>query len=165
MNKEVKLRLCAVAGAALVAFSLAACGDDDESADSGTETTTEASTESAEEVTLVANDAGGDYTFELSATPTADTKSVVFDNQGAEPHALVFARINEGYTVDEAFELQGGKGSAETIIEGAGAEPGKSTTVEIKEPLEPGSYAMLCPIGSPDGPHYKLGQLEEFEIQ
>ena len=33
------------------------------------------------------------------------------------------------------------------------------------KPLKPGSYAMLCPIGGPQGPHYKLGQLQEFEIQ
>ena len=47
----------------------------------------------------------------------------------------------------------------------AEAPPGKTVTVEITKPLKPGQYAMLCPIGGPQGPHYKLGQLQEFEIQ
>ncbi len=51
-----------------------------------------------------------------------------------------------------------------TLVE-AGADPGKSKTIEITDPIEPGNYAMLCPIGSPEGPHYKLGQLEEFTIE
>ena len=164
---NLKLRLCAITGAVILATALVACGDDDDdSADSGATTETTEAAADTESVTLVADDAGGDYTFELSATPTAETEEVVFDNQGEEPHALIFARINEGFTVDEAFELEGRKGSAETVIEGAGAEPGSSTTVPIEGTLEPGNYAMLCPIAGPGGePHYKLGQLEEFSIE
>jgi hypothetical protein len=142
---------------ALAAGALAACGDDEES-DEGAEKEA-----SVEEVTLTADDRDG-YTFELSETPTADTKSVVFDNQGEEGHFLVFARINDGYTVDEAVKLQGKKGSAETFIE-KGAGPGQTKTFPVDGPLEPGNYAMLCPIPSPEGPHYKLGQLEEFSIE
>jgi hypothetical protein len=78
---------------------------------------------------------------------------------------LIFARIGEGFTVDEAFELEGRKGSAETLTQ-TDAGPGKSTTVPVEGPLEPGNYAMLCPIPGPGGePHYKLGQLEEFSIE
>lgn len=117
-------------------------------------------TASAEEVTVTAEE----YSFDLSATPTAETKSVIFDNQGKEFHVLIFARINEGFTVDEAIKLEGREGSAELIAE-AEAPPGEATTVEIKKLIEPGEYAMLCPIGGPEGSHYKLGQLEEFEIQ
>ena len=157
---EATLRRLVIAGAAAVALGLGvvACGDDAE--ESGGEATTEEAAASAEEVTLTAEE----YTFDLSATPTAETKSVTFDNQGKEFHVMIFARINEGFTVDEAIELEGEKGSAEVAAE-AEAAPGKSTTVEVKQPLEPGSYAMLCPIEGKDGPHSELGQLEEFEIQ
>jgi hypothetical protein len=161
MSRKLTMRLSALTTAAVLAAGIAACGgddDDDESA-ATTETTTE-ETASAEEVTLTADE----YTFELSATPTAETKSVVFDNQGKEPHALIFARLGEGFTVDEAFELEGKKGSAETLIEG-GAGPGESQTFPVKGEITPGEYAMLCPIEGPDGPHYKLGQLSEFTIE
>lgn len=162
MSTDLKRRLCALGTAALLAGGLAACGDDDETTTSAQATTEE--TASAEEVTLTADDAGGEYTFELSTTPTAETKSVVFDNQGSAAHALIFARLGEGYTVDEAYKLEGKKGSATTLVEG-GAGPGQTSTFAVKGELTPGEYAMLCPIGGPDGPHYKLGQLEEFEIE
>jgi len=148
--------IAAIIAVGALALGGASCGDDDEGSDSeATE-----GTASAEEVSVVATE----YEFELSATPTADTTSVTLDNQGEEFHVLIFARINEGYTLDEAYELEGKKGSATEIVE-AEAAPGESTTVEIEEPIEPGSYAMLCPIPGKDGPHYKLGQLQEFDIE
>ena len=155
----------ALAVVTALAFGVAACGDDDEepASDSSAATEEASSSEdaaSAEEVTVTAEE----YSFDLSTTPTAETKSVAFDNQGKEFHVLIFARINEGFTVDEAIKLEGQKGSAE-IIGQAESPPGKSTTLEVKKPIEPGEYAMLCPIGGPEGPHYKLGQLEEFEVQ
>ena len=166
MGKKLRIAACSLAGVALLGGGVfAGCGDDDddEAASEATTTTTEAS---VEEVTLTADDNGGNYTFELSATPTAETKSIVFDNQGSEPHALIYARLGEGFTVDEAYELEGRKGSATTLIGDAGAGPGETKTFPVKGEVEPGNYAMLCPIPGPGGkPHYQLGQLEEFEIQ
>jgi uncharacterized cupredoxin-like copper-binding protein len=153
-------RCLAVAFASIAAVGFAACGDDDsdDSAAATTDTTTEAA--SAEEVTLTAVE----YEFNLSATPDETTKSVTFQNDGEEFHVMIFAKLNEGFTVDEAFELEGRKGSAEEVAQ-AEAQPGKSTTVDLKKPLEPGTYAMLCPLPGADGPHYKLGQLAEFEVE
>jgi len=37
--------------------------------------------------------------------------------------------------------------------------------VEITDEIEPGPYAMLCPIEGKEGAHYELGQLEEFDIE
>jgi hypothetical protein len=145
----------AAAGLAILAIG---CGDD-ESEDSGEE----ASSESVEQVTLIADDRDG-YSFELSDTPTTETKSVVFDNQGEEGHFLVFARLNEGYTLEEVIELEGEKGSAEVYVE-KGAGPGQTKTFELSKSLQPGDYAMLCPIPSKEGPHFELGQLEEFSIE
>jgi plastocyanin len=147
------------ATALLGAGSLAACGDDDEESGSE-ETSAEAPAEDATSVDLTATE----YEFDLSATPTAETEEVTFDNQGKEFHVMIFARINEGFTLDEAVKLEGEKGSA-TIVAEAEAAPGESKTVKVKDPAEPGDYAMLCPIPSPDGPHYELGQLEEFSIE
>ena len=159
------VRLIAVL-AALIALSLfaVACGDDDdEGSGSGSEETTQAESGGAETVTLTADDTP-DYTFTLSATPTAETKTVKFKNVGTQFHVLVFARINEGFTLDEAFRMEGEGGSA-TLVGQTEAKPGKTRTVQITKPLKPGRYAMLCPIGGPQGPHYKLGQLQQFEIQ
>ena len=93
---------------ALGALGLVACGGDDD------EETTEAS---AGRVTVTTSDtADGGYTWEVSPTPTAETTLVNFKNESKEPHALIFARLGEGYTVDEAVELEGKKGSATQVI-------------------------------------------------
>lgn len=153
-----KFASLAIAGA--LAFGIAACGDDDDEGSEGSEASTEEAA-SAEEVTVTATE----YDFELSATPTTDTQSVTFDNQGKEFHVMVFALLSEGVTLEEAVAAQGEKGTA-TMIAQAEAAPGKSTTVEIEEPIEPGGpYVMLCPIEGKDGAHYELGQLEEFDVQ
>ncbi len=151
-------RLVGFALALTLALGAGACGgDDDEAA-------------SAEEVTVTTSDTADGYAWDLSATPTAETKSVTLQNDGQEGHALVFARLGEGYTVDEAYELEGRKGSATEVIRSTGARstgagPGKSVTAEVTEPLDAGDYVLLCPIAGKDGPHYKLGQLAEFAIE
>lgn len=147
-------RALAASAAAALALGAAACGDDDDSSSGDSGST------GAEEVTVNAEE----YSFDVSATPTADTKSVTFNNEGKEFHVMIFARLSEGFTVDEAVKLEGEKGSA-TLIAETEAPPGKTKTVDVKEPIEPGNYVMLCPIEGPDGPHYKLGQLEEFSIE
>jgi hypothetical protein len=80
---------------------------------------------------------------------------------------LVFARINEGFTLDEAFKLQGEKGSAtEALQPPLEAKRGQTKTATVKGPLEPGGYAMVCPIPAGGGKtHYDLGQVQEFEIE
>ena len=117
------------------------------------------------EVTVTTSDTADGYTWDVSATPTAETKSVTLQNESKEAHALIFARLGEGYTVDEAYELEGRKGSATDVIRTTGAGPGKSATADVTKPLDAGDYALLCPIAGKDGPHYKLGQLAEFAIE
>jgi ABC-type glycerol-3-phosphate transport system substrate-binding protein len=151
----------AIAVALALATGIAACGGDEDDTTDATTATTEAA--SAETVTVTTGDTADGYSWDVSATPTADTKTVEFVNDSKEAHALIFARLGEGFTIDEAFELEGRKGSATTLAEG-GAGPGQTGSLKVKETVEPGSYVLLCPISGKQGPHYKLGQLAEFEI-
>ena len=151
-------------GAAALALGAGfiACGDDEDEETAATETA------SAETVTVTTGDTADGYSWEVEPTPTAETTTIEYVNESEEPHALIFARINEGYTLEEAYELQGEKGSATVVAESGRKDsprPGETTTLEVTESIEPGDYAMLCPIGTPEGLHYKQGQLEEFEIQ
>jgi len=151
--RRLALRVsAALAVLSLSAFGAACGGDDDDSGDDG---------DSATDVTVTAKE----YSFDLSATPTADTKEVTMTNEGKLPHVLVFARINEGFTLDEAFKLEGEKGSAEEVVRPLQVNPGQTKTTTVKGPLESGSYAMLCPIPAGGGKtHYSLGQVQEFDI-
>jgi plastocyanin len=145
-----------------LAMGAVACGDDedeDTAATTGAETTEAASAETVDVI-------GDDFSFELSATPTAETTEITFENVGEEPHELIFARINEGYTVEDAIKAEGEKGTAEEI----GflfAKPGETAKkpIEIKQPLEPGNYAMVCAIPYKGKPHFELGMQEEFTIE
>ncbi len=157
MNVRMRVPVTIVASLSLAAGVAACGGDDDESTSAGDETT---ETASAEEVSLTTGDTEGGFTWEVEPTPTAETKSVSYTNDSDQPHALIFAKINEGYTLEEAYELQGKKGSATTVAEGD-VKPGETTEVKVTEDIEPGSYAMLCPIPG----HYQQGQLEEFDIE
>jgi hypothetical protein len=141
---------------AALSLGLTACGGDDDD-DSGSEEA------SATDVTVTAKE----YSFDLSATPTADTTELTLQNDGEQPHALIFARINEGFTTEEALELEGGRGSAELVGTSRGPiQPGTTDEVKVRGPLQPGEYAMLCNLRTEDGtPHWELGQLEEFTIE
>jgi hypothetical protein len=149
-----RILVVALGALALAVFAGACGGDDDD--DSGGEEA------SSTDVTVTAKE----YQFDLSATPTADTQEVTLQNDGKLPHVLIFARINEGFTVDEAFELEGEKGSAEEVIQAFEVKPGETKSAQVKGPLEPGSYAMLCPIPAGGGKtHFSLGQVQEFEVE
>ena len=152
-----------VVGLAIAGGGLAACGDDDETTGGGETAATE-ETASAEEVSLTTGDTEGGFAWEVEPTPTAETKTITYTNESKQPHALIFARINEGYTLDEAYKLQGRKGSATIVAETdekTSPQPGETVTVDVTESIEPGHYAMLCPIPG----HYQQGQLKEFEIE
>jgi hypothetical protein len=150
-------RVGAIAVGLTLALGTGACGGDDD------EETTEAA--SAEQVTVLTADTAGGYTWGVSPTPTEETTSVTLQNASFEEHALIFARLGSGYTVDEAYELEGRKGSATEVIQTTGARPGQSVTAKVIKPLDPGEYVLLCPVVGKAGPHYKLGQLAQFAIE
>ena len=155
---EMKRWLALFGVVALTVGAIAGCGDDDDDGDGGDAATTEEA--AVTEITVTADE----YSFELNDTPTTDTESVTFDNQGKEGHAFVLAQLGEGFTLDEAIKLEGEKGSAVTFAEG-GAGPGETQKIKVTEPIAPGEYLMLCPIQSPEGAHYELGQLEEVTVE
>jgi plastocyanin len=155
--KGLRFLICAL-GVLALSLGAVACGDDD---DEGEEAATVAEEASAETVDVT----GDDFSFELSATPTADTQEITFENVGEQPHEIIFARINEGFTLEDAIEAEGREGTAENV--GATfAKPGEEgKPIEVKKPLEPGTYAMVCTIPYQGEPHYDLGMQEEFTIE
>jgi plastocyanin len=155
--KGLKFLICAL-GVLALSLGAVACGDDDE--DEGEETTA-AEEASAETVNVT----GDDFSFDLSATPTAETQEITFENVGEEPHELIFAKINEGYTLEDAIEAEGEEGTAEEIGFSRAAPGEEGRPIEIKKPLEPGTYGMVCTIPYEGQPHFELGMQEEITIE
>lgn len=141
--------LLVIAALALVA---AGCGDDDGGDDGGGPTTVDVT--------------AGEYFFELSETPeSTGSVTVTMKNEGRAPHALIFARVNEGFTLDQAFEAEGEKGTAKTLGEIEVTRPGQAGKGEISANLTPGHYAMVCPVVTKGVSHYKEGQSVEFDVE
>ena len=88
---------------------------------------------------------------------------MVFDNQGEQGHFLVFARLNEGFTLDEAVELEGGKPAGRHLRRGRRGA-GQVGDVRDQEAARAGQLRDALSDSVAEGPHYTLGQLEEFEI-
>jgi len=153
-----KRRVAAIAAALALGVGVAACGSDDEDTTSASDETTEEAA-SAETVTVTTADIEDGYSWEVDPTPTTETKELTFVNDSEVEHGLIFAKLNEGFTLEEAYELQGRKGSVVSYVEG-GAGPGSEETFKVENPVEPGNYILLCPIPG----HYQEGQLEEGEI-
>ena len=150
--------LCAL-GVLALTMGVVACGDDDDEGDDSAATTTE--TASADTVDVD----GGDFAFDLSATPTAETKEITFTNSGEEDHELIFVKLNEGFTLEDAIKAEGEEGTTE-MLGFSSAKPGEDgKPIEVKKPLEPGNYAMVCTIPFQGEPHYDLGMQEEFTIE
>lgn len=118
----------------------------------------------AQQVEVVATD----YAFEIpevSAGPTALTMV----NEGEEPHFMVVVKMKEGATIEEALAADQAGEDPEAFLE---REVGESTTAPpgetavINADLDPGTYAMLCFVSTPDGePHVALGMAEEFTVE
>jgi hypothetical protein len=154
-----KRKLASFAIAGVLAFGVAACGDDDDDEGSdSSETSTEI--EDSKEVTVTATE----YEFDLSATPTSGTESIKFVNDGEKFHVMVWAQIADGVSLEEAIKAEGREGTA-TLVAETEAAPGETSSVAVDKEVAPGPYVMRCPIQDEDGAHYELGQLEEFDVE
>lgn len=140
-------------GLALVlATALAACGGGGDGNGKGTEAT-------GVEIEVSADE----YAFTPSERIPGGAASIRLVNTGDEAHKLVFLQINPGFTLEDAIALK--EGSSETIGV-LDAAAGDRSASYINVDLEPGKYAMICPLETAAGKkHYELGQKLQFEIK
>ncbi|HEX8359187.1 MAG TPA: hypothetical protein VF613_03650 [Longimicrobium sp.] len=100
-------------------------------------------------VTVIARD----YAFEAPASIPAGPTTLRLVNRGPELHHLQLVRIEEGHTFQElaAMDVEAGPPPAWIrFVGGPNAPvPGAETVATVN--LEPGNYAILCFIPSPDG--------------
>ena len=112
---------------------------------------------------------GKEFAFELPATVPAGVTAITLTNAGQEEHQAQLAKIVDGKTMaDLAAALQNPDPTAAlqliTLWGGPnGVQPGASGTSTVA--LEPGAYAFLCFISSPDGvPHIAKGMVAPLEV-
>jgi hypothetical protein len=105
-----------------------------------------------------------EYDFEFEPPPSGAV-SFVMSNDGNEPHFLGIGKLLPGVTVEQAIQAQDPSEVTEWTADSATVGPGEEAVLTV-ENLEPGEYAMVCFIPSPDGePHAFLGMAVGFTVE
>lgn len=118
-----------------------------------------------QQVTITANDFG----YVLPSAPiTAGVTTVTLVNTGQELHHVQFYRLTEGKTLADftAASKAGGPPPAWAVPEGGpnGVLPGQQVSATLD--FQPGQYALICRIPSPDGvSHDMKGMILGMEVQ
>ncbi len=110
-----------------------------------------------------------DFGFEGPKSLPAGMTEIIVENAGAELHHIQLARLEEGMTVDDLMTAieeaePGERPDFVTWVGGPNAAmPGDSTNAYVD--LEPGEYALLCEIPSPDGVmHHDKGMVASLTV-
>lgn len=108
-----------------------------------------------------------DYAFDAPDTVMAGRTLVRLANKGPELHHAFLIRLDEGKTMaDLAAALKAGGPPPAWAHDVGGPNapvPGGTSTVVVT--LQPGSYALLCVIPSPDGtPHVMKGMARPITV-
>lgn len=143
---------------AAAAFALAACGSGGDSSDSpGTTDSPAASAVRTEAVSMVLTFDGTSCTYDGETEFTAGPVELDFYNEGKQGRAAGFlAKIDEGYTIQDAIDHLGPEPSSETKPDwqrdlGAGEMTMPGDTHHWEGSLEEGLYFMVCYRGAPVG--------------
>lgn len=106
-----------------------------------------------------------DYGFRLPDTIAANTLLEVTNVAAMEPHEMIVARLHDGAEAEQVGDtIAAGTRPPATFVGGVQAIlPRASQRLQLD--LEPGAYAVLCGIPSPDRtPHFAKGMIQEVTI-
>jgi hypothetical protein len=113
-------------------------------------------------VTIVAND----FAYQVPAEIPAGLTTLAMVNQGSEPHHAQLIKLGAGKALADFLALGHGEPQPSWVSFVGGpnaADPG--TTTSATSILEPGHYAIVCWIPSPDGvEHIAKGMAAEFDV-
>jgi hypothetical protein len=107
-----------------------------------------------------------DYAFEAPATIPAGVTTFRLVNRGKEWHHLVLVKMPEGKTLEDiAKESKGEMPPSWIQLVGGPNAANPGSEVSATQVVEPGHYALLCVIPSPDGkPHMMKGMAKIMDV-
>lgn len=107
-----------------------------------------------------------DFSIRGPAQLPAGTTRVTVTNAGAEPHHLLFARLEDGVTPEDflaTFSTLDPTGVADVLGGPNGVAPASELSATIG--LAPGTYVLACVIPGPDGvPHVLKGMTASLTV-
>jgi hypothetical protein len=144
---------------------LAACATKDASkSPNASDSTHTAAVAKPHQMTVVATD----YKFDAPDQVPAGIMTIHLVDNGQEMHHVAFVKLDNGKTIsdiEQALKTQGPMPS--WAVDYGGVNPphpggGMATTTEQ---LEPGNYALICFVPSPDGtPHFAKGMVRPLTV-
>lgn len=152
--------------ALLAAALLAACDRRDSGRDADTTGSAPAATATPNVVTVTARD----FAFALPDTVPAGLTTIRLVNEGPELHHAQLVRFEEGKTLqDYQAAMQAMKpGDPEpswAVAMGGPNPPAPGAETSITQMLEPGNYAVICLVDTPDRvPHIKKGMFRPLVV-
>jgi plastocyanin len=155
-----------IGAAMVVAGTIAGCKSDRPTIDTpalAAENPAEARSAAPVSVTVTAKD----FAFEGPASIAAGTTTIRLVNQGTEMHQAQLIKLEDGKTLEDLAEASKKPGPPPKWVKFVGgpnaAAPGQA--VEATSVLEPGNYAYICFIPSPDGKiHMSKGMAKPFQV-
>ena len=155
----------ALLGAALTCVVLAACSTDRQIPQNDTASTGSGDSASAAPATVTVT--AKDFAFDAPARIPAGAVTLQLQNQGKEVHQAMLVKLENGKTEKDLLAAMKQHGPPPPWMKWVGgpnaAAPGGQ--VNATSILEPGQYAYLCIIPSPDGvPHLAKGMVRAFEV-
>lgn len=107
-----------------------------------------------------------DYAFQMPDTLIAGVTSFRIMNHGREAHHLTLVRLPDGMTMADLQKVNpAGPPPAGLVFAGGPNFAAPGGAVEAVVDLQPGHYAALCAIPSPDGTvHLAKGMIHEFYV-
>lgn len=152
------------AGLAIM-LAVAGCSSDRPSPQSDATSTPAGEAGSAAPATVMVT--AKDFAFDAPAQIPAGAVTLELKNQGTEVHQAMLVKLDQGKTGKDVVAAMKQHGPPPAWMKWVGgpnaAAPGGQ--VNATSVLEPGQYAYLCVIPSPDGvPHLAKGMVRTFEV-
>jgi hypothetical protein len=104
--------------------------------------------------------------------PESWSGSILFTNQGAQPHEFQVLGIREGVSEEDFVKsFQGppttGGGPPPYVADGGGAVIAAGGSEVFDLDVQPGTYFAMCFVGDPTtgAPHFALGMMKRFEVK
>jgi hypothetical protein len=109
-----------------------------------------------------------DYSFETDRPITAGRRTIRVENTAAQPHEVVFAKLEPGKTAMDFLKfMENPQGPPPGKLVGgtSGFAHGVANVVTID--FEPGEYALLCfiPDAGDGAPHFMHGMVDQITVR
>lgn len=153
-------------GAALaLTWAFAGCKSDRPSTESASASTSSAEAPKAAPASVTVK--ASDFAFEAPAQIPAGAVTIQLENHGKEIHQAQLVKLEDGKTIQDLAAALKNPGPPPSWMKFVGgpnaAAPGQE--VDATSVLEPGQYAYLCLIPSPDGViHAAKGMVRPLEV-